>query len=460
MTENFEDVQLPTSIPTIRTNSIRKLEETPWFLKPDYDPDHIVIVDNIVKGGTLNALIERLTSHDHLDTSFIMTFLLTYRTFTNTVEFLDLLFRRYSLTCPIGLQPDDQELWREKKLKPVRLRVFSVLKTWLESFYLEEEDSRGLENLRHFASTTMSESNTASAGVLMKLVRKRKESSDGQFRKMVRSLREAPTPILPKNLSKFKLLDLDPLEIARQLTIVDSRLYNDLKPVEFLNKAWSRKDNISSPNVTRLIERFNQVNYWVAESILTQHDAKKRCTVIRRFISVAEACAHLNNFSGVMAILAGFNMAPVFRLKRTWDLIAGKPLIILETLKKTMDSSKNFAEYRELLHSVNPPCVPFLGVYLTDLTFNEDGNPNYMPKLPHLINFGKQAKTAEIIREIQGYQNSHYNLDAVAEIQDYLTDQISKAKNLAQLYELSLQMEPKEREDEKIARLLHESGFL
>jgi hypothetical protein len=125
-----------------------------------------------------------------------------------------------------------------------------------------------------------------------------------------------------------------------------------------------------------------------------------------------------------------------------------------------MDSSKNFAEYRELLHSVNPPCVPFLGVYLTDLTFNEDGNPNYMPKLPHLINFGKQAKTAEIIREIQGYQNSHYNLDAVAEVQDYLTDQISKAKNLAQLYELSLQMEPKEREDEKIARLLHESGFL
>jgi son of sevenless-like protein len=259
MTENFEDMQLPTSIPTIRTNSIRKLEETPWFLKPDYDPDHIAIVDNVVKGGTLNALIERLTSHDHLDTSFIMTFLLTYRTFTNTVEFLDLLFRRYSLTCPIGLQPDDQELWREKKLKPVRLRVFSVLKTWLESFYLEEEDSRGLENLRHFASTTMSESNTASAGVLMKLVRKRKESSDGQFRKMVRSLREAPTPILPKNLSKFKLLDLDPLEIARQLTIVDSRLYNDLKPVEFLNKAWSRKDNISSPNVTRLIERFNQV---------------------------------------------------------------------------------------------------------------------------------------------------------------------------------------------------------
>jgi hypothetical protein len=73
------------------------------------------------------------------------------------------------------------------------------------------------------------------------------------------------------------------------------------------------------------------VNYWVAESILTQHDAKKRCTVIRRFISVAEACAHLNNFSGVMAILAGFNMAPVFRLKRTWDVSLNLNIIIIHS---------------------------------------------------------------------------------------------------------------------------------
>ncbi|KAI0235731.1 hypothetical protein L0F63_005550 [Massospora cicadina] len=447
----------PYSEAPTRNRSVR-LTEAPWFLEPDYAEDSIVIVDNVVKGGTIVSLVERLTSHDTLDTSFIATFLLTYRSFTSTVEFFDLLFRRFNLQCPPGLQPDEQEQWREKKLTPVRLRVFNIMKLWLESYYNEGEDAVGLETLRQFACTTMNEVMPKASMLILQLISKRRESSDAALRKMVRNPRYAPPPLLPKNLAKIRLLDLDPLEIARQLTIMDSNYYNKIKPTEFLNKSWSRKDNNGYVNI--MTEMSNKVTRWVADSILTRKDTRKRVAMYRHFVAVMEKCYSLNNFNSLMSILAGFSMAPVYRLKRTTDLVPPKVKATLDHHKQMMESSRNFARYREMLHSLDPPCVPFLGIYLTDLTFNDDGNPDYLPSKPHLINFSKQAKTAETIREIQQFQNSPYALDSVAEIQEFILKSLEETADVSVLYDISLKLEPREREDEKIARLLHESGFL
>ena len=91
------------------------------------------------------------------------------------------------------------------------------------------------------------------------------------------------------------------------------------------------------------------------------------------------------------------------------------------------------------------------GVYLTDLTFIEDGIPGIIKKT-QLINFAKRAKTAEVIRDIQQYQNVPYGLQAVSELQDYISRNMSTAIDVHEMYEISLRAEPREREDEKIAR--------
>ena len=116
-----------------------------------------------------------------------------------------------------------------------------------------------------------------------------------------------------------------------------------------------------------------------------------------------------------------------------------------------MGSTKNFAEYRDTLHKAVPPCVPFLGVYLTDLTFIEDGIPSIIKKTT-LINFAKRAKTAEVIRDIQQYQNVPYPLQPVPELAEYILSNMRTAGDVHEMYEMSLQVEPREREDEKIAR--------
>lgn len=136
-------------------------------------------------------------------------------------------------------------------------------------------------------------------------------------------------------------------------------------------------------------------------------------------------------------------------------------------MRQLMGSTKNFGEYREALRLANPPCIPFfgmcyflsflgrgltfLGVYLTDLTFIEDGIPSIIKKSA-LINFAKRAKTAEVIRDIQQYQNVPYSLQPVPELQEYILSNMQAAGDVHEMYEKSLAVEPREREDEKIVR--------
>jgi len=61
------------------------------------------------------------------------------------------------------------------------------------------------------------------------------------------------------------------------------------------------------------------------------------------------------------SVMAGVNSAPVLRLKRTNELIAPKYWTMKNGLDKTLDSTKNFSNYKDMLKTINPPCVPFFG---------------------------------------------------------------------------------------------------
>lgn len=101
-----------------------------------------------------------------------------------------------------------------------------------------------------------------------------------------------------------------------------------------------------------------------------------------------------------------------------------------------------------------------LGVYLTVLTFIQDGNKDFISKENGIINFGKRQKTAEVIREIQSYQAKQYNLSVVDQVQTFIEQSLASVDEKADYWDKSLSVEPREREDEKMTRMLQESGFL
>ncbi|KAG0034782.1 hypothetical protein BGZ81_003186 [Podila clonocystis] len=428
----------------------KKPAENPWYLGHDYSMADISFnMEGHVKGGTLPALVERLTLHDGLDSNFVATFLLTYRSFASTEELFTLLFRRFSVMAPVGLDEYEMEEWTRRKLTPIRLRVMNIIKSWLEAYYLEdeEEDRQILPRIKEFCEANlMHETISFTAVQLMKLVEKR-ETSDGAFRRMVLNLStQAPQPITPRNLKRIRFMDLDPLELARQLTILETNIYNRIRPVECLGKAWTSSDPVEAAkavNIKKIIETSNCYANWINEIVLSEPEIKKRAAILKHLVAVAEKLRQLNNFSTLSTTTAALNLSPIHRLKRTWEIVPSKTLNTLAALGKLTSSARNWADYRVEIHSVNPPCVPFVGVYLTDLVMIEDGNPDILARTENHINFKKRVGVAEVIREIQQYQNVPYCLTVVPEIQAFIRRGLDNAKNVSELYDMSLALEPR-----------------
>ncbi|KAI0603491.1 ras guanine nucleotide exchange factor domain-containing protein [Biscogniauxia sp. FL1348] len=442
--------------------SIQQVEETPPFLRLDLEHDlswDLKTSPPAVKGGSLLALVEQLTRHDKLDSSFNNTFLLTYRSFTTARELFELLVKRFNIQPPEGLNNSDYDIWKDRKQKPIRFRVVNILKSWFDNFWMEEPSEESKQLIRDvyaFARDTVKSTETPGSQPLMAVLDQRLNGKEISSKRLIQTFaNNAPPPIMPRNMKKLKFLDIDVTEFARQLTVIESKLYGKIKPTECLNKTWQKKvgenEPEPAPNVKALILHSNQMTNWVAEMILAQMDVKKRVVVIKHFVSVADKCRNLNNFSTLTSIISALGTAPIARLKRTWDQVPARTQAVLETMRRLMASTKNFGEYREALHVANPPCIPFFGVYLTDLTFIEDGIPSIIKKT-NLINFAKRAKTAEVIRDIQQYQNAPYSLQPVPELQDYILSNMQAAGDVHEMYDKSLVVEPREREDEKIVR--------
>lgn len=275
-------------------------DDNPWYLQLEHpnEVSYDMKVDPAqLKSGTLLGLVEQLTRHDRLDAQFNGTFLLTYRSFTSAEELFMLLVRRFNVQPPAGLTREQRPDWENRKQKLVRLRVVNILKTWFEHYWMEEPTEQSqmlLERAHAFAKTSITSTKTPGSQPLMGVIEQRLKGQDTSAKRLVLTLtNSAPAPILPKNMKRLKFLDIDAMEFARQLTIVESKLYGKIKPIECLDKTWQKKPKdetaeAHAPNVKSLILHSNQLTNWVAEMILQQAEVKKRVVVIKHFVAIAD----------------------------------------------------------------------------------------------------------------------------------------------------------------------------
>lgn len=275
-----------------------QVEDSP-FLRLDLEHDlswDLKTSPPSVKGGSLLALVEQLTRHDKLDSNFNNTFLLTYRSFTTARELFELLVKRFNIQPPEGLQSGDYDQWRDRKQKPIRFRVVNILKSWFDNFWMEEPNEESKQLIRDvyaFAKDTVKSTETPGSAPLMAVLDQRLNGKEISSKRLIQTLAaNIPIPIMPKNMKKLKFLDIDPTEFARQLTVIESKLYAKIKPSECLNKTWQKKitegESEPAPHVKALILHSNQMTNWVAEMILAQMDVKKRVVVIKHFVQVAD----------------------------------------------------------------------------------------------------------------------------------------------------------------------------
>uniref|UniRef100_A0A670KIH9 Ras protein specific guanine nucleotide releasing factor 1 n=1 Tax=Podarcis muralis TaxID=64176 RepID=A0A670KIH9_PODMU len=231
------------------------------------------------------------------------------------------------------------------------------------------------------------------------------------------------------------------LEIAEQMTLLDHLVFKTIPYEEFFGQGWMKLEkNERTPYIMKNTKHFNDISNLIASEILHNEDITARVSAIEKWVAVADICRCLHNYNAVLEITSAFNRSAIFRLKKTWMKVSKQTKALIDKLQRLVSSEGRFKNLREALKNCDPPCVPYLGMYLTDLAFIEEGTPNYTED--GLVNFSKMRMISHIIREIRQFQQTAYKIEHQAKVTQYLLDQ-SFVMDEEGLYEASLQIEPK-----------------
>ncbi|KAI8841464.1 ras guanine nucleotide exchange factor domain-containing protein [Chytriomyces cf. hyalinus JEL632] len=474
-----------------------------------------------LKGGKLDKIIELITSHNNFDLDMAQTLLMCHHSFSTSVELLKSLCARYEcMLPPPNLNEREFQTWFEVKCKPVQQNVLKVFGIWL-NLYLQEDfvmNELLSSNLRFFIETTVSEDWESHAKTLLGTMDSKTQATGVTPSTSSKHISRA---YLPKGIINIfslgvdpsavfsdatRILEVDALEFAKQLTLFEFDEFALVRPSECLDQIWSaniekeraaaklqvltkkqtsckhQSKEYSSPSesaISKMIGHTNKLSLWIATTILSCANIKIRVLLLRYFAQCAIKCRELSNYNGITGIVAGLSMAPIARLHKTWRKFGKYYSSILsdyEASASIVSPKGQYANYRKELKDIKLPAIPFLGVYLTDITFIDLGNPELLPcqspnpsRSDRIINFDKCRKIASVIKEIQKFQAVQFVHAPVDWMQDFFgrigeVDALFNAgavtavvmeQNLGLavgnedgLYTQSLVVEPREEEDD------------
>jgi son of sevenless len=214
---------------------------------------------------------------------YLYAFLLTYRNFTTPVDLLKKLNERYNIPPP-SLSLEEFQIFKLEFLLPIRLRICQVLKIWIvnhaSDFRKNDEAMKLLNNfVKEMEKTKIGIGATQISNSIKKYILKRDTFEIQQMNtisKEIKQLEEyttpssspnskslsvnspsgsSPKPKLPKLLSKMNTMkpmeyqikinqlditEWDPVEIARQLVLIEFSMFEKIRAKECLNQAWNK----------------------------------------------------------------------------------------------------------------------------------------------------------------------------------------------------------------------------
>ncbi|ORZ01282.1 ras guanine nucleotide exchange factor domain-containing protein [Syncephalastrum racemosum] len=247
--------------------------------------------------------------------------------------------------------------------------------------------------------------------------------------------------------------------------------------------------------VEQVINRFNAVCQWVASEIVRTRYLDDRVRVVEKFIRLAQKCKVYCNFATLVQILLGLQSPAVSRLQKTWSRVGTTEMRLLDQLSVFTSPMKNWKHIRDSMtqvaeeYGMSPVevqiempgtnhhafsktkikipfggCIPFLGIYLSDLVFNSEQPPYIQPNLENhriyhantrtytdsispvllqpLVNFRKHRITATVIKRVLTFQNlaRRYSFDRDDEVQ-YLCNEVVSF-DAEEIRRMSLEREP------------------
>ncbi|KAM9353697.1 ral guanine nucleotide dissociation stimulator-like 2 [Symphorus nematophorus] len=381
-----------------------------------------------VKAGTEEKLVLHLLhSFSMGDSSFVTIFLSTYRSFTSTKRVLDILTDR--LENP----PGDSE--RSQTRQSFNKAVCTVFSTWL-SEYPEDFKSLGEPSRLLRLAPLLPQDSSSAADLRARLLRIAEELSEKALLPDAHNDQTGFTSPTP-DASKFEptsILGFPAALIAEQLTKIETELFVRLVPYHCLGSLWSQRDKKGREgvcwSVRATVRQFNKLANAVLASCLwpTKLRSQQRARLLEKWISVAEECRARKNFSSLYAIVSALQSNPIHRLRKTWQDTDREAVRRYEELSEIFSEKDNYSQSRELLkeegtskfanldnrlnnkhlnRSNAQGTVPYLGIFLTDLTMLDTAVKDRLDN--GYINFDKRRREFEVLAQIRLLQSSCKN---------------------------------------------------
>lgn len=199
------------------------------------------------------------------------------------------------------------------------------------------------------------------------------------------------------------VLNFSSKRLAEQFTLIERDALSEIDWKELIELNWNQKLTPvqswlgylvegGATGVEVVISRFNLMVNWIKSEILLTRVLSERVQAIARFIHVAHQARRLQNYATMMQVVLALSSGCIRRLTKTWKAVLPEDTAMLEALENIVSPFRNFHRLRAEFNSLDTSkgCIPFLAVYLSDLTYNAE-----RPALVEANNGPLQSSSAE-----------------------------------------------------------------
>ena len=217
----------------------------------------------------------------------------------------------------------------------------------------------------------------------------------------------------------FYIFDFSDEEIARNLTLISYKLLSSIDFNELWNGNFIQDDKYTkSPNVMKVIDRFDKLMLFIIEDICSYETNKARVKLITKWANIAKTCRDLHNYNDLLIINQCFNHTLIKKMVSTWKKIPKSTLELISDLNKFCSSQQCYINIRkEIVGCKHIAYIPYLGILLKEIV-DIKNKYKYAEKIGdyNCINCVKLQKMFYLVNKFFEFKNYSFTFTQVNEL--------------------------------------------